>query len=545
MNKTIKGFLWGVSSALATTALVAATNDDFARGKNLEIFFNVFREVNLSYVDKPDSEKMVRNALDGMLEQIDPYTTYMSEEDYAQFEELTTGEYAGIGAVIFKHVDSLYTEISEVIQNSPADKAGLVMGDRLLMVDTTNLKGLESSDISSLLRGNAGSQFTLKYRSLLTNEEKETIIKREIIHSNAVNYAGYINGTDGVGYINLSTFSDDCSSEVRAAIEKLKSEGELKSLILDLRDNGGGVLQEAVNIVSLFVDKGTEVVSINGRSFKEPKVYKTLSEPIAKDIPLAVVVNGSSASASEVVAGALQDLDRALIVGSQSYGKGLVQTPKEVGYGSVLKVTTAKYYTPSGRCIQAVDFSNRNEDGSVGSIPDSLRKEFKTVGGRTVLDGGGITPDSLIKTKGYNRFVQNVAVTGTYLEEYVKEYYKNNQSKTDFENFSLTDSDLSDFATLLEERNFKVISLTNYHIDKLKEAAKSEYYSSKIEKELEALEKKMELNIREDVELNKQDLKLLIEMDILTAFKYKEGRVKHFAQSDSLVKKTAMFLEQR
>ncbi|MEG1635700.1 MAG: S41 family peptidase [Rikenellaceae bacterium] len=465
MNKTLKGFLIGTMSSVAVLIIVAASNgDDYERGKNLDIFFNVFRDVNLMYVDKPNSEKMVKSALTAMLKDLDPYTEYMAESEYEKFQEVTTGKYGGVGAVISKPSENEYAEVMEVVENSPTHKAGLVLGDKLVSVDNKDLKNVDNKAVSNELRGDPGTIINLKYISFLTGEEKTVKIKRDRISTPAVRYYGYVDKAAGVGFIDFSIFSENSTAEVRSAIEALRRDGELKSLILDLRSNGGGLLNEAVRMVSLFVDKGTEVVTVNGRSYDKPQVYNTMTDPIAKDIPLAILVNSSSASSSEVVAGALQDLDRATIIGTRTFGKGLVQTPKDVGHGSVLKITTAKYYTPSGRCIQAVDFSHRNEDGSVGNVPDSLKKEFLTKSGRKVYDGGGITPDIEVAPERYTRFTQNIATMGTYTENFAKEYFKAHRTAPNIKTFSLSDADLARFGESLKREKFEVLSLSIYYI---------------------------------------------------------------------------------
>lgn len=537
MNKTLKGFIVGALSTVSVVILIAASNGDYERGKSLEIFFNVFKDVNLMYVDKIDSDKMVKTAMTSMLKELDPYTEYMSEKEYKKFEETTTGQYGGMGAVIRKLPTDEYAEVAEVIENSPAHKAGLVLGDILLSVDDKDLKNVSNEDVSKALRGDPGTSITIKYRSFIDDKEKTVKVKRDRIINPAVKYFGYVDKAQGVGFIDFTTtFSENSSAEVRSAIEALRGQGELKSLIIDLRGNGGGLLHEAVRLSSLFVDKNTEIVSVNGRSYEKPMIYRTMQDPIAKDLPLIILVNNLSASSSEVFAGAMQDLDRAVIIGTQTHGKGLVQTPKEVGYGSILKVTTAKYYIPSGRCIQAVDFSHRNEDGSVGFVPDSLKKEFLTKGGRKVYDGGGITPDVKVDPERHTRFTQNVAINGTYSEDFAKEYFKTHRNIPDINTFSLTDADLIRFGEELKKKNFKVLSFTNLYIEKLKEAAKEERYLSKIESDLKNIEQDMKLDVQEDIMLNKKDIKLLLEMDIIGAYYLQRGKTQFYIERDDLVK---------
>lgn len=543
MNKQFKGFILGVGLTLIFIVVMGSSRLDFDRGESLKIFLNAFRELNLVYVDQPDPEVMAKDAIDGMLKGLDPYTTYMNKEESEAFDEATSGEYAGMGAIISKSLSNKYAEIEEVIENSPAHKAGLTIGDRLLSIDKKTIEHLDNKEVSSSLRGKAGTSFNLEYISLLTGETVNVKIKRDIIHTTSVPYYGIIKNSDGVGYIMLSTFSSSSYTETREAVESLLATGEVKSLILDLRDNGGGILGEAVKIVSLFVDKGTEVVKVDGRSYKTPSIMKTQSEPIAGNLPLVVMVNGNSASASEVVAGAIQDLDRGLIVGSQTFGKGLVQNTRDLGSGTTLKVTTAKYYTPSGRCIQLVDYAHRDSDGGAGVIPDSLKKEFKTVSGRVVYDGGGIMPDSVIVEQNYTRFVENAVSRANYMSDFVKQYYKNNRGDITPGEFEVDDKILNQFAAHLVENDFEVLTLTNYYLDLLKKAAEEEYYTSKIENEISTIEKSLKVDITEDIELNREQIKKFLELEIITAYKLQAGKMEHFAQTDSDVAKAVECLE--
>ena len=389
MHKKLKKWIvWGAMLLVAGGSFAATSQPDFLLGKNIQILFNMFRDVSLFYVDSVDADRLLENAAAGMVSELDPYTELIPEKEMADFEIQATGKYAGIGAIIRKSGD--YVMIAQPYKNFPADKAGLVVGDVIVAINGESIKGYDATKVSDMLKGTPGTSVKLTVEKLLTGEQEEVEIKRERIVISGVPYYGVIDGN--VGYILHNDFSEDCSQDVLAAFEALKKQG-ITSLIIDLRGNGGGILQEAVKILSMFVPKGTTVVSMKGRSEDSNEKFVTTTDPVDTEIPIAVLVNSMTASAAEIVSGALQDLDRAVLVGQRTFGKGLVQVTRPLGYNAYLKVTTAKYYIPSGRCIQSVDYAHRNEDGSVGMVPDSLIKEYKTVAGRKVYDGGGIMPD--------------------------------------------------------------------------------------------------------------------------------------------------------
>ena len=497
---------------------------DFDAGKNLEIFFNVYKNVNIEYVDSVDTRKLIEAGIDKMLSTLDPYTEYFNEEDMKEFRVHTTGLYGGVGALVRKDDLFDYVRISEPYMGSPADKAGLRAGDLIVAIDSVPMKGIIVDTVSARMKGAPGSTFTMTIKDRVTGKERDVVIKREKIKIPAISYAGVLD--DSIGYVALESFSDGCATEVRRHIAKMKDTADIKALILDLRGNGGGLLDEAVSLAGLFVPKGTEIVSIKGRVKSENAVYKTANEPIDVNIPLVVMVNNSSASSSEIVAGSLQDLDRAVIVGTRTFGKGLVQSTMSVGYGSYIKLTTSKYYIPSGRCIQAVDYSHRNEDGSVGNIPDSLMKEFKTKGGRIVKDGGGISPDVTIKPVYANKFAAVLIAYG-YIDDYAVKYFNEHRDKPfDPVTFSLTDQEYADFCRFMENKEIKYTSTTQLDLEKLKKTAQKDGYEERIGSLLDQIEEIVKINKKRDLALYKDDIKEFLESAITANYSYGWGRSK-------------------
>jgi len=455
--------------AFLLTVASYGQSKEFKTGKSLDIQFSVLRELSLFYVDSVEMDKLVRRGMEAMLESLDPYTVYIPEEDEEDLEMMTTGSYGGIGSYITKKEHGI--ELSEVHENTPAHRAGLVAGDLLIKVDTAQTKYLTLEQCSARMRGVPGTTVKFLVKRLRSGVEEEISVTRERIHVPDVPYYGMI--SDTVGYIRITGFTVDGWKDVKSALLELKRDPKLKRLVLDLRGNGGGLLDEAVNIVSLFVPSGTKVVSAIGRFKQTDAVYFTKEEPVDLKLPLIVMVNSGSASSSEIVAGALQDLDRATIAGTRTFGKGLVQSIRDVGYNTKLKITTAKYYTPSGRCVQAIDYSNRNEDGSVGFVPDSLIKPFKTRLGRTVYDGGGIVPDVKVSPRVYSRLAVSL-IYGDIMREYSVLYFKNNQSIPAAKDFSLTDKEFEEFIDFAEGKEFDHRTGSEVEFDKLVETAKRE-----------------------------------------------------------------------
>ena len=511
----------------AGTLFVAAENPDFRLGRNMEILANLMREVNTFYVEPVDADKLLENGAYGMLSELDPYTSFIPESEMEDFELLTTGKYGGVGSIIRPKGDWVY--IAEPYKDSPADRAGLGIGDRIVEIDGRSMKGATTSDVSSSLKGDPGTEVRVKVAKFGTGEEREFTIKRERIAIPGVPYHGFI--AEGIGYIQHSEFTEDCSNDMRKALMELKETGQLKALVLDYRGNGGGILQEAVKILSLFVPKGTEVVSMRGRSERSSSVFTTDTEPVDTEIPIVVLVGSGTASAAEIVAGALQDLDRAVIVGHRTYGKGLVQSTRPVGYNAYLKVTTAKYYIPSGRCIQAVDYARRNPDGSVASVPDSLAKEFRTAGGRKVYDGGGITPDLAFEPEYVSRFTIITYGKG-YIQDFGDLYALENHPVPEPGVFRLSDADYGRFVGFMADKDVEYRSETSVALEQLRTNAGRERYLERIEEALKQIEQGLKDDKESNLMLYRDQLTELIEEDIILRHHYREGVTRHILTRD-------------
>ena len=536
--KTKKGIKYTLLSALVAlvgTVTIAASNPDFALGRNIQILFNMFRELNLLYVDQIDPDEMLLDAADGMTSKLDPYTELIPEKEMADFEIMTTGKYGGMGAMIRQKDD--YVMIAQPYKNSPADKAGLVVGDLLLEVNGESIKGYEVSKVSSMLKGTPGTTLHLKVRKLLTGQEEELTFKRERIVVSGIPYWSVID--DSIGYIVHKDFSEDCSNDIRNAVMSMKKAG-IKGLIIDLRGNGGGILQEAVKILGMFVPKGTEVVSTKGRSEDSKQVFRTDTEPILADLPLTVLINGSSASAAEIVAGALQDLDRAVLIGQRSFGKGLVQSPRPLGYNAMLKLTTAKYYIPSGRCIQAIDYSH-SQEGSVRAVPDSLISEFTTRAGRKVYDGGGVMPDIATDPEYISRFALTLYALG-FIEDFGDEYTRRNPGRQiDIRTFSITDKDYADFAEFMQDKKVPYESDTRRALKALKKAAEDDRFAD-LKNKFEQVEAELKDDTQTNLETYRTQVVETINNDIVMRHGYQAGVIEHSLSGDKEVKKAVEVL---
>ena len=524
-----------IITALAAVTIVSvaasAQSKSFRLGQWVEIQNSILKEINTSYVDSLAVDRIFRAGIDKMLENIDPYTTYIPEEENEDLQMLVSKTYGGIGAVIHKKKDSNVI-INEPYANSPAARAGLVCGDEILEVDGVSVKGLDSKQSTDRMKGKPGTTVVFKVKKVRTGDTLDVPVVRERIHLPDVEYAGMLDDT--TGYILQSGFTENVSADIKANVIKLKEQG-MKRLVLDLRGNGGGLLDEAVSIVSLFVPKGSLVVTAKGKTPQSYREYRTKTEPLDTLMPVIVMVDSGSASASEIVSGALQDLDRGVIMGRRTYGKGLVQTIRPVAYNGQVKITTAKYYTPSGRCVQAIDYSNRGEDGSVGHIPDSLTNEFKTLKGRTVRDGGGITPDVDVPFKGYSRLVYSLVMSGV-VDTYVLEFVKTHPQIAALDEFEITDEIFDDFVEYAKTQTFDYRSSAKTFFDEMKKELEKDGLAETMSEELKALEKVLEMDKEKFIRLKKNEIIPFIEEEIAVRYYYQEAGVKVRLKYDQQLK---------
>lgn len=510
---------------------------NFQISKNLDIFNSIFKELDMFYVDTVNAEKMIQTGVEGMLSLTDPYTEYYPEEEVSSLKEMTTGKYGGIGAAIRYYEAKDRIAVVEPTEGMPAAEAGVKAGDIILSVGGKemvrgDMKPQEfSSKVSEALRGEPGTSFVLKVLRPLKNDSTvmEFKITRKNIRTNPVPYYGMVK--DSIGYLALSSFTENSAKDFKKAFIELKQKGA-KSLIIDLRDNGGGSLSEAVDIVNLYVPKGQEIVVTKGKVRQAQGSYKTQNEPVDTQIPLAVLVNGATASASEIVSGSLQDLDRAVVIGSRTFGKGLVQTIRPLPYNGTLKVTTSKYYIPSGRCIQAIDYAKKNADGSVARTPDSLTTVFHTAAGREVRDGGGIRPD--IEVKGDK--IPNIVfylMNDDLIFDYATQYCWDHPTLASVDYFKLTDADYEAFKKLVKSRNFTYDRQSEKMLKSLKEIAEFEGYMTEAAEEFKALEKKLNHNLDRDLDYFAKPIKEYISQEIVTRYFYQRGAVMERLKDDT------------
>ncbi|MCG8580649.1 MAG: S41 family peptidase [Bacteroidales bacterium] len=521
----------GVSLVLVMTLGLYSFNDDkrnFEVVKNLDIFYTLFREVNSYYVDETDPEKLITEGINNMLESLDPYTTYIPESDMEDFRFMTTGEYAGIGSLISKRGE--YVVIAEPYEGFPAAMAGLKAGDKILEIDGKNMVGKNTPDVSDNLKGAANTELKIKVQRPGVEKPINIELERKKISINPVPYYGMVN--DRTGIIQLNNFTQDCSREIEKAFLDLRDNQGAESIVLDLRANPGGLLDEAVKIVNLFVPKGSEVVSTRGKVKQWDKTYKAMRQPIDTVMPLAVLISRGSASASEIVSGAMQDLDRGVVIGQRSFGKGLVQTTRNLSYNAKLKVTTAKYYIPSGRCIQALDYTHRDEDGAVGLVADSLISEYKTLNGRSVFDGGGISPDIKVKSPKYAN-VTFALVVQSMIFDYATEFVLKNKTIDAPESFALSEEAYNEFIEFVKAKeDFKYESLSQEKFKDLVKTAKREGYYEKSKADFTAMEELLKLDVEKDMRQFEDEIKELMVMEIVKRYYYQKGAIKASLQND-------------
>lgn len=526
-------FIAALIFSMLSVSLWAAPKDNrtFRISKNLSVFNTVFRELEAYYVDTLNYDKMMKTAIDEMLSKLDPYTVYMPEEETSDLTFMTTGEYAGIGAMIMKTGNDIV--VSEPYEGMPAQRNDVRAGDIILEVDGKSTSGMSVSDVSNRLKGTPNTIIKLKLKRFGEKKTVEKAFLREKIQINPVAYSAVV--APQTGYILLSDFTDKSALELKSTVNEMIKSSNINALVIDLRNNGGGLIDEAVKILGYFLPKGTEVVNTKGKNKMTERMYKTPTEPVFPDMKLTVLVNRASASASEILAGAVQDLDRGMVIGERTFGKGLVQNIRPVGYGGHLKITTAKYYIPSGRCIQAIDYSHRNEDGSVGRVPDSLTIEFKTRNGRTVRDGGGIVPDISITDDRKLNIAYYIFAQNLYFD-FANEFVSKTPSIAKASDFVLSEEAFNAFCDFLMQRNFTYTSQTQKYYDQLFEMAKMEGLDEVAKAEFDSLKEKLLPDVRKNIIDNKDEIAELLSLEIVKRYYFQKGEVEFSLRTDEALK---------
>lgn len=541
----MKRLLLSLTALMAITSAVAQNKDNSgsAVARQLDIFNAVYKELNSFYVDTLDAQKTIGTALQALFEQLDPYTDYIPAEEQSDFMMISTGQYGGIGSYIQQRLrGNTGVYISGPYKNSPAARAGLRSGDRIVAIDGVSTKGWTSDSVSRHLKGQANTRVTIDVvRPYVEDSLLQFTITRENINVTPVPYYGVVNGS--LGYIALSTFNEHSAAKVREAVLELRKNPAVRGLVLDLRGNGGGVMEGAVQIVGLFVPKGTTVVTTRGREKASEKIYKTTQPPIDTDIPLAVLIDGGSASASEITAGALQDLDRAVIIGTRSYGKGLVQSTRPLPYDGLLKLTVSKYYIPSGRLIQEVDYSQRNDDGTYQrTVADTLGNVFYTAHRREVRDGGGITPDIKIDYPELNRLVYNI-VRDNWAFDYATRYQATHPTLPSPENFTVTDSIFNDFKRFIDPEKFEYDKVCEIGLETLKKVAETEgYMNDSTRAEFARLETLLKHDLNRDLDLQREAISTILAQELVTRYYFNEGYTQYATRDDKALAEAAKIL---
>jgi len=528
-----------IISVIVITSILSINfvNDDFEIAKNLDIYASLYRELNTYYVDELKPGELIKTSIESMLESLDPYTSFISESDLEDYKLMTTGQYGGIGALIHRNGDSIV--ISDPYEGFPAQINDIRSGDVILEVNGKTVNAKTATDVTEILRGQPGTTVKILLKREGVKDPIEKVVERAEVKIDNISYSGMINKT--TGYIKLTNFYQNAGKEVKAAFLNLKEQG-MTSCIIDLRDNGGGLLNEAVNIVNIFIDKGINVVSTKGKLKDKNNFHKTLNPVTDETMPLVVLVNRSSASASEIVTGAIQDLDRGVIIGERTYGKGLVQNVIPLSYNTKLKVTVAKYYIPSGRCIQAIDYSQKNEDGSVAKIPDSLKVAFKTKNNRIVYDGGGIEPDIYQDPYEYSNI--SVSLIIKYLIfDYATKYRSIHNTISGAKEFKVTDEIYTDFISFISNKEYDYFTKSEESLKELKLNAEKEKYYEDIKSEYLALESKMVHNKKEDLEKFKDEIKELLKQEIVSRYYFQKGRQEAYLSFDQELKKALEILK--
>lgn len=524
-----------VALLTATVELYAQTDSrtqrDFELGQATEVLANIMREFEVGYVDDVRASQLLNSAARGMITATDPYSEYLSEESLSAFEIMTTGRYGGVGSLIRKRDD--YVIFAQPYKGSPSDLAGVKIGDKILAIDGESMQGRDVATISARLKGEPESDVEVVIERNIDSSVDTLKLTRKRISIPSVNYAGIIR--DGVGYISHNDFIEGSYDEMRRAVERLLTTDSLKGIVLDYRSNGGGVVQEAIDIASLFVPRGSRVVSLMGRDSSSLKHLDTRYAPLAEDIPIVVLVSGTSASASEILAGALQDMDRAVVMGSRTYGKGLVQGTRYVGYNSYLKYTTAKYYTPSGRCVQSRNYATMRNEGSVTTVPDSLISEFRTRSGRKVYDGGGIVPDVKIEPRYVSRFAVTLYAMGL-MEDWADSYMRSHHSDDiDVRSFTITDSDYADFTAYIAERDIPYESETRQALKVLEQALERDLYTESLGGAVEQLKAQLKDDKLSNMQTYRDEIIDALNSDIVLRYAYNEGMQERIAATDEEV----------
>ncbi|GAB2766693.1 S41 family peptidase [Rhabdobacter roseus] len=536
MKKYVRS-LWLAIPVVAGLLFVSFKQDDrlFEIARNLDIYATLFKELNAYYVDDINPNRLIKSSIDGMLRSLDPYTVYYAEDDIEDYMTMTTGKYNGIGALV-NSAEGTHT-IMMVYEDTPAQKAGLQLGDQIIKIDGVDLTTLRENDPGRLLKGQTNSSVKLTVKRYGIQKPLEIIVNRDVVKMTNVPYYGMIN--DEVGYIDLKDFTATASREVRNAFQELKGKG-MKKVVLDLRENPGGLLNMAIEISNIFIPKGEEIVSTKGKVTEWNKAYSAYNPALDTEIPIVVLTNNRSASAAEIVSGVIQDYDRGVLIGQQTYGKGLVQTTRDLSYNTKMKITTAKYYIPSGRCIQAIDYSHRNEDGSVGKVPDSLMTEFKTQNGRTVYDGGGIRPDIITEKENHSPLATSLARKRLFFDYAVKYHFEHPTIKPARE-FHLSDSEYQDYVKWLKDKDYDYTTQVEKDLYALEASAKKEKSIDVIQDQLKALKSKLSHSKDNDLQLYKAEIKGLLEEEIIKHY-YLERGVKEASFGTDVEMKAALNL---